>query len=110
MFITSLFGRIVAMLDSGWFISIVMVAGDLFETFETTCMGSIFIQSFCKRLMEAKGQEDINRILTRVLRDTNEELETKVPATYKRAHYRLPVVINMLTKLLFLKPEQQGQL
>jgi len=67
--------------------------------------GSSFISSFCDRLQESQGKMEINRILTGALRDTNKKLEKQVPNAFRKANYRLPCVVNMLTRPLVLPLE-----
>lgn len=48
-------------------------------------------------------------MLTRVNRRVAYELETQAPLEFKESENKLPIVINMLTKELYLKvPERQN--
>ena len=73
--------------------------------------GSVFIEALCAELTLIKNDNNLEmiRMLTRVIRRIAYELETEAPMEFKASENKLPVVINMLTKELYLKaPERQN--
>ena len=72
--------------------------------------GSVFIEALCAELTLIKNDNNLEiiRMLTRVIRRVAYELETEAPMEFQESESKLPVVINMLTKELYLKaPERQ---
>ena len=73
--------------------------------------GSVFIEALCAELTLIKSENnlEITRMLTRVIRRVAYELESRAPMEFRESENKLPLVINMLTKELYLKaPERQN--
>ena len=74
--------------------------------------GSVFIDSLCAELVLMKHGSPMEaiRMITRAIRRVAYELEKNAPLEFKQSEHKLPVIVNMLTKELYLSPPEKQTL
>ncbi len=73
--------------------------------------GSVFIAALCAELhlIQTGSNLELTRMLTRVVRRVAFELESRAPDEFRASESRVPLVVNMLRKELYLRvPEGQS--
>jgi len=69
--------------------------------------GSPAIQSLCSVLSTEGKKKEVNKLFRKVISDVSDQLEANMPEQFEKSGKRLPCIINMLTKEMYL-PEKEG--